>query len=161
MNDLYNGTWNNLLKGTALTQGDKILQKAMVDMFCSALNDKSTEKGASLSGFVPSVDEIIAYNLDETGLVNQFPEQFRAVEATYGKGYVATRLFGNQFGAPGYGWQGAVNVSSIDDSKAYLQDLAVKSRNLLRSKINVVSGAAKIHYQSLLIQLNNALKDKL
>lgn len=161
MNDLYNGTWNNLLKGTALTQGDKILQKAMVDMFCSALNDKSTEKGASLFGFVPSVDEIIAYNLDETGLVNQFPEQFRAVEATYGKGYVATRLFGNQFGAPGYGWQGAVNVSSIDDSKAYLQDLAVKSRNLLRSKINVVSGAAKIHYQSLLIQLNNALKDKL
>ena len=161
MTDLYNGTWQNLLRGTKLTQGDKILQKAMVDMFCSALKEESAQRGSSLFGFAPSVDEIIAYNLDESGLVELFPEQFRTVDQLYGNGYVAAHLFGEQFGAPGYGWQGNVNISSIDDSKAYLQNLAVRSRNLLRSKLGIVSESAKIHYQSLLIQLNNALKDKL
>ena len=67
----------------------------------------------------------------------------------------------NRFGTPGYGWQRAVNVSAIDDSKAYMQDMAIKSRNLLKSKLGGTSGSAKVHYQSLLIKLNNALKDKL
>ena len=166
MTDLYNGTWNSLLQGKALTEGDKILQKAMVDMVCESLNDGAGKKAASPFGCAPSVDEIVAYNLDESGLIARFAEQFRMVDAEYGRGYVASHMVKDQFGTPGYGWQRAVNVGSIDDSKAYLQDMAVKSRNLLRSKmlksrIAGTTGSAKVHYQSLLIKLNNALKDKL
>ena len=161
MTDLYNGTWNNLLQGRSLTQGDKILQQAMVDMFCESLSDGAGKKSASPFGFAPSVDEIVAYGLDESGLIGRFAEQFRAVDEEYGRGYVALRMIENRFGTPGYGWQRAVNVSAIDDSKAYMQDMAIKSRNLLKSKLGGTSGSAKVHYQSLLIKLNNALKDKL
>lgn len=159
--DLYNGTWNNLLQGRALTEGDKILQKAMVDMFCESLSDGVAKKGSSPFGFAPSVDEIIAYGLDESGLIDRFADQFRAVDEEYGRGYVASHMVEDQFGTPGYGWQRAVNIAAIDDSKAYMQDMAIKSRNLLKSKIGGTSGSAKVHYQSLLIKLNNALKDKL
>ena len=161
MTDLYNGTWSSLLQGKALTEGDKILQKAMVDMVCESLNDGAGKKAASPFGFAPSVDEIVAYNLDESGLIARFAEQFRMVDAEYGRGYVASHMVKDQFGTPGYGWQRAVNVGSIDDSKAYLQDMAVKSRNLLKSRIAGTTGSAKVHYQFLLIKLNNALKDKL
>ena len=161
MTDLYNGTWNNLLQGRSLTQGDKILQQAMVDMFCESLSDGAGKKSASPFGFAPSVDEIVAYGLDESGLIGRFAEQFRAVDEEYGRGYGASRMIENRFGTPGYGWQRAVNVSAIDDSKAYMQDMAIKSRNLLKSKLGGTSGSAKVHYQSLLIKLNNALKDKL
>ena len=161
MTDLYNGTWSNLLQGKVLTEGDKILQNTMVDMVCASLNDGGAKKSASPFGFVPSVDEIVAYGLDESGLISRFADQFRAVDEEYGRGYVASNMVADQFGTPGYGWQRTVATTAIDDSKAYLQDMAVKSRNLLRSKIGGMSGNAKVHYQSLLIKLNNALKDKL
>jgi hypothetical protein len=54
-----------------------------------------------------------------------------------------------------------VAVTVIDETNAHLQNLAIKSRNLLKSKVAGASGAAKVHYQSLLIKLNTALKDKL
>ena len=161
MTDLYNGTWSNLLQGKALTEGDKILQNTMVDMVCASLNDGGAKKSASPFGFAPSVDEIVAYGLDESGLISRFADQFRAVDEEYGRGYVASNMVADQFGTPGYGWQRTVATTAIDDSKAYLQDMAVKSRNLLRSKIGGMSGNAKVHYQALLIKLNNALKDKL
>ena len=161
MTDLYNGTWSNLLQGKALTEGDKILQNTMVDMVCASLSDGGAKKSASPFGFAPSVDEIVAYGLDESGLISRFADQFRAVDEEYGRGYVASNMVANQFGTPGYGWQRTVATTAIDDSKAYLQDMAVKSRNLLRSKIGGMSGNAKVHYQALLIKLNNALKDKL
>ena len=94
-------------------------------------------------------------------MISRFADQFRAVDEEYGRGYVASNMVADQFGTPGYGWQRTVATTAIDDSKAYLQDMAVKSRNLLRSKIGGMSGNAKVHYQALLIKLNNALKDKL
>lgn len=161
MTDLYTGTWGSLLQGTSLKEGDKIWQRAMVDMCCEALADAPAKKSGLPLGFTPSVDEIIAYGLDPTGVVAQFAEQFRALEAKCGPGYVATCMADNQFGTPGYGFQQAVKVAAIDETKAHLQNMAVKSRNLLKSRIAGTSGNARVHYQSLLIKLNNALKDKL
>lgn len=161
MTDLYNGTWNSLLQGTSLTEGDKILQKAVVDMICASLNDG--DKGSkSLLGFAPSVDEILLYNLDETGLIRRYEEAFRCVDEKYGQGFVGSRIsLDENFGPAGYGFQRPINISAIDDSRAYLQNLAVKSRALLKGRVNGMTGKTKIHYQSLLIKLNNALKDKL
>lgn len=161
MTDLYNGTWSSLLRGTSLTEGDKILQKAVVDMVCASLNS-GDKGGKSLLGFAPSIDEILLYNLDETGLVRRYEEVFRSVDEKYGQGFVGSRVsLGENFGSAGYGFQRPINISAIDDSKAYLQNLAVKSQALLKGRINGMSGKTKIHYQSLLIKLNNALKDKL
>jgi hypothetical protein len=176
--DLYAATWKSLLNGTKLTTGDKVLQNAMVDMFCDALVERSASSSSRPASGL-SIDEIITFQLDPTGLVARFEDAFRQYEAENGKGSVAAHLNINldassyqchasccndddvHFGKTGYGFQDRVNVNAIDDSKAYLQDLAVKSRNLLRGRVAGMSGADKTHYQALLIKLNNALKDKI
>jgi hypothetical protein len=159
--DLYNATWNNLLQGRALTEGDKLLQQAMVTLFCGSLAEPSARGSASTSAFAPSVDEILAYGLDESGWVARYPDIFRALDEEHGPGTVAAALSGHHFGTPGYGFQGKVAITTIDDSKACLQDLAVRSRALLRGRLAGTSGSARVHYQSLLIKLNAALKDKI
>jgi hypothetical protein len=164
MSDLYNATWDNLLHGRTLTAGDKILQQAMVKLFCESLPVSRTTSSPGLS-FAPSVDEIIAYGLDDSGLVSRYADLFRIYEDEHGRGTIATALStscssGDGFGTPGYGLQPKVSIAAIDNSKACLQELAMKSRTLLRGRLASTSGPDRTHYQSLLIQLNAALKDK-
>ena len=89
--DLYAATWNSLLKGGKPTPGDKLLQKAMVDMFCEALVEKPVA-ARTTTAYGPSVDEIIAYHLDATGLVERFTDVFRQYETENGIGSVAAEL---------------------------------------------------------------------
>lgn len=160
MTDLYNGTWNSLLQGGELAEGDKILQKVVVNMCCEAFLP-SRGKNAMYASLTFSVDEIIAYGWDKSGLIKRFSNYFRAIDEKYGEGYVAALVLNNQFGEPGYGWQQSVNTAMVDDSRAYLQNMAIKSRDLLKSKIKGMSGGMKIHYQALLIKLNDTLYGKL
>ncbi|MDR0511181.1 MAG: zinc-dependent metalloprotease [Rikenellaceae bacterium] len=163
--DLFAATWSATGK---LTDGDMALQQAMVDWFCESLSEKSSS-GGSLLGYAPSVDEIIAYGLDGTGLVERYADVFRKYEQANGHGSVGALLDENDdccgnhthFGTPGYGFQSKVTVTLIDNSKGYLQDMAVRSRAQLRSRVASASGADKVFYQSLLIKLNSALKDKI
>jgi hypothetical protein len=165
--DIYNATWSNILQGKALTPGDKALQQAMVDLFCEPFAEKAAASTTSLPlGYAPSVDEIIAYRLDESGIIERFPDVFRKYELENGQGSVACLLEDHNggesnFGTPGYGFQSKVTVTTIDETKGYLQNLAVKSRNLLKNKVAGASGNAKVHYQSLLIKLNSVMKDKI
>jgi hypothetical protein len=160
-NDLYAATWKSLLSGAKLTDGDKILQQAMVALFCEPFAEKKA--AASLLGYAPSVEDIIAYRLDETGLVERYADLFRSYEAEHGVGSVACDLpYGeDHFGKTGHAFQSKVNLGAVNEANNYLQVLAIKSRDLLRSRIAGSTGNARAHYQSLLIKLNAALKDKL
>jgi hypothetical protein len=165
-NDLYAATWRSTIGGSKLTAGDKEMQKIMVDMFCEPLVEK--QKGGSSSPislplYAPSVDEIIAYGLDESGAVAQYADVCRAYEAEHGHGAIAALLFPDEhteFGTPGYGFQAKVTVSLIDETSNFMQVLAIKSRDLLRGKIAGSTGSDRAHYQALLIKLNHVLKDK-
>ncbi|KAA6342011.1 hypothetical protein EZS27_010214 [termite gut metagenome] len=171
LDDIYNATWNNLLQGKKLTEGDKALQDAMVTLFCESLVEKQSSSTSSPilpTGYAPSVNEIIAYRLDETGIVERFSDYFYQYENENGRGSVACLLedycgeqHNHDFGTPGNGFQSKVAVTVIDNSKSHLQDLAIKSRALLKKHIAGTSGNAKVHYQSLLIKLNTVLKDKI
>ena len=161
MNDIYNETWKNVLAGRTPTDGDKTLQKTMVAMFCEPFAEKKTPDVSGLFGYAPSVDEIILYGLDESRIVEQYADFFRNYEAEHGRGSIAALMHQDKFGPAGMGFLGRVDVRSIDDSNNYLMDLAIRSRNLLRGAVASSSGSAKAHYQSLLIKLNAALKDKL
>ncbi|MCL2693456.1 MAG: zinc-dependent metalloprotease [Rikenellaceae bacterium] len=161
-NDLYNETWRNVLTGRALTDGDRVLQRAMVAMFVEPLEPRAAAAGSGLGyAFAPSVEEIIAYGLDESGIVERYADAYRAYEAEHGRGSVAMLIDADRFGPSGLGFQSRVNVAAIDDSANYLIDLAVRSRNLLRGAVASSSGSARAHYQALLTRLNAALKDRL
>ncbi|MEI3419727.1 MAG: hypothetical protein V8R91_00950 [Butyricimonas faecihominis] len=111
------------------------------------------------AAYVPSVEEIAGYGLDESGLIHKYLDQFRQVEEERGAGYVARQMALNEFGY-GYGFVRKVNtVGEIDDSKVYLQDMALKAQRLLNSKVAGATGDTKMHYQSMLMKLNKALKD--
>lgn len=160
LTDLYNGAFENTVKGRALTDADKMLQQFIVDVSASSLKDAGAEALRMLTdaAYMPSVEEIAAYGLDETGLINKYLDQFRQVEQERGPGYVAQQMALNEFGY-GYGFVRKVNTGEIDNSKVYLQDMALKAQRLLNSKIAGATGDTKIHYQSLLMKLNKSLKD--
>ena len=160
LTDLYNGAFENTVKGRALTDADKMLQQFIVDVSASSLKDAGAGALRMLTdaAYMPSVEEIAAYGLDETGLINKYLDQFRQVEQERGPGYVAQQMALNEFGY-GYGFVRKVNTGEIDNSKVYLQDMALKAQRLLNSKIAGATGDTKIHYQSLLMTLNKSLKD--
>ena len=160
LTDLYNGAFENTVKGRALTDADKMLQQFIVDVSASSLKGRGAGALRMLTdaAYMPSVEEIAAYGLDETGLINKYLDQFRQVEQERGPGYVAQQMALNEFGY-GYGFVRKVNTGEIDNSKVYLQDMALKAQRLLNSKIAGATGDTKIHYQSLLMKLNKSLKD--
>ena len=160
LTDLYNGAFENTVKGRALTDADKMLQQFIVDVSASSLKDAGAGALRMLTdaAYMPSVEEIAAYGLDETGLINKYLDQFRQVEQERGPGYVAQQMALNEFGY-GYGFVRKVNTGEIDNSKVYLQDMALKAQRLLNSKIAGATGDTKIHYQSLLMKLNKSLND--
>ena len=160
LTDLYNGAFENTVKGRALTDADKMLQQFIVDVSASSLKDAGAGALRMLTdaAYMPSVEEIAAYGLDETGLINKYLDQFRQVEQERGPGYVAQQMALNEFGY-GYGFVRKVNTGEIDNSKVYLQDMALKAQRLLNSQIAGATGDTKIHYQSLLMKLNKSLKD--
>ena len=161
MNDLYLNSFENSLKGGWLTAGDMALQNFLATMAVEPFEDK---KGGSLLllndlAYTPSVDEIIAYNLDQTGLVRKYADLLRRVEQEKGEGYVAAQMRLNTFGYS-YGFMQNVNTNSIDNSKLYLLDMAYKIQKLASSKAATASGDDRLHYQALLLQVNKALKNK-
>ena len=160
LTDLYKGAFENTVKGRAMTDADKMLQQFIVDVSASSLKDAGAGALRMLTdaAYMPSVEEIAAYGLDETGLINKYLDQFRQVEQERGPGYVAQQMALNEFGY-GYGFVRKVNTGEIDNSKVYLQDMALKAQRLLNSKIAGATGDTKIHYQSLLMKLNKSLKD--
>ena len=159
--DLYKGTWATLLQGAALTEGESALQKAIVKMLCESFSNKYVsvgyapsftgtfeyaENGVDNCGDMPTPADIEAYGLGNNCAGGKWCHFECDMEQQFGK----TNPYLRQ-----------VNISSIDQTAEYLQDMAVRSRDLLKSRLGSVSAKDKIHYQSLLIQLNAALKDKI
>ncbi len=161
MDDIYAETWENVLAGRPSTYGDRMLQKTMVKMFCRPLAGDGADSEA-LTGFAPSIEEILAYRLDESGEIRGNANLLRRYESKHGHGSVAA-LLGDKgfFGPAGMGFQAEVDVDTIDDSADYLTDLAVRSRDLVRRAVRRSKGDDRIHLQALLVDLNKALKDKL
>ena len=158
--DLYNSAFDSTIKGRKLTDTDKMLQQFIVDVSSSSLKEAGGGALRMLTdvAYMPSVDEIAAYGLDETGFIHKYLDKFRQLEEEKGIGYVAQQMALNEFGY-GYGFVRRVNTGEIDNSKVYLQDMALKAQRLLSSQVAGATGDTKVHYQSLLMKLNKALKD--
>ena len=162
--DLYNEVWASTLNSRKLSESEKMLQRVIVEVSSEGMEGKkkglpflTDEAFYSFSGdaFAPSVDEINAYGLDETGMVSRYLDEFREIEQVYGRGFVAARL--NNIGS-GYGWQRKVTTTAIDDSKVYLQDMLVRVKQLLEDKLSTADKDTKAHYRALILQIEKALK---
>lgn len=159
--DIYDGVWESAIRRRKPTDGDKILQKLYIDFITNIVNKKSKLiklSGSALSSaYLPSVDHILAFDMDNTGLVEEYADILRDMDLENGRGYVASKLY-EQFGKPGYGWQYRVNIRTIDDSKTVFFGETLRVQRLLKAAAASSSGEAKVHYQALLFQIERALK---
>ena len=161
--DLYSQIWESAVQNRKPTEGEKILQRLVVDQAADVITKKSKlvkvltdpDEGLGMeNAFMPSVDEIVAYGLDPTGLVGQYQNALRELEQVQGKGIVAKQL--TSFGH-GYDWQYRVNTRTIDDSKTYFYAYALRVKNLLNSRLASSDTDTKAHYQTMLYALDEAL----
>ena len=164
--DMYAQVWESAIKNRKPTEGEKILQRLSIDQSADVITKKSklvkvlTDEDVPSAGneaYMPSVDEIVAYGLDESGLVSAFRDELREIERTQGRGFVAKHMALNSF-KYGYGWQYRVNTRTIDDSKTRFHAYAIRVKNLLNSKLSSVDAETKAHYQAMLYSLDEALK---
>ena len=161
--DLYAGVWESAIQNRKVTENDRVMQEAMINNIINMANP-GDRKGlfgvTSETEFAPSLDEILVYNLDETGFARYFKEELRKMEFEYGKGFVATQLGITHFGQ-GYKWQRKVNTSAINDAKTRNNALGLKIVNLLTQKVHTAPDrVSREHYQAMLTQLEKNLKNK-
>ncbi|MFO3725732.1 MULTISPECIES: zinc-dependent metalloprotease [Butyricimonas] len=164
--DMYTQVWESAIKNRKPTEGEKILQRLSIDQSADVITKKSklvkvlTDEDVPAVGneaYMPSVDEIVTYGLDESGLVSVFRDELREIERERGRGFVAKQMALNSF-KYGYGWQYRVNTRTIDDSKTRFHAYAIRVKNLLNSKLSSADTETKAHYQAMLYTLDEALK---
>lgn len=167
--DLYNGIWEPTIKGSRLTDGDKLLQRLVVKETVGSVSKLSGAAAKKLAGeasspYAPSVSDIVLYGLDPTGYVEQHADQMESLDEANGNGYIASllsdknhgdkNLSGRNFGDKiGYGFQFDVKTDLIDESAAYDLQMLNKIKALVRSRIASAPASDKPHYQAILTML--------
>ena len=161
--DLYNNVFESTIRGRKLTEGDKIMQRILMAMAKEVLAP-SEDEGMFLNGlkvvtdpFAPSVEEICAFGLDESGLVKANYEQLKRFEDAHGNGIIASQVKFHEV-APGYNFLKSVAVDGIDESAAYYTAMIHKVKKLLESRLNSANKEDQAHYQSVLLLIKSIEK---
>lgn len=159
--------WKNTNAGKTLTPHERMKQRLWVNTLLGVATSKPLYSSASLTSlaeeaYAPSVDHIIAFDLDESGLVERYADEFRKLESEQGVGTVAALLAEANdaevsFGPAGYGMQSKVNVKVVDESKTYFYGELLRTKSLLEKAAKRASGITKTHYQTLLEEIETAL----
>ena len=162
LDDMHKGVWESALKYKAPNSCDRILQDLYVTFLTGIVTKKSQlvkVKSFALDGdsFLPSIDHIVAFGLDETGVLAENIDALRALEEENGIGYVASQLGLDKYGPAGYKWQYRVNLRTIDESKTALYGEIKRVEKLLKNVIPSASGEARTHYESVLYKLQTAM----
>ncbi|WP_303180501.1 zinc-dependent metalloprotease [uncultured Butyricimonas sp.] len=163
--DLYLKIFAPTIQGRKLTTTEKALQNAFLLSGFSAGGGGSMAALTNDSRFVPSemsplpsLDEIRAYGLDESGVSKIWYEQLQQIEARYGKGSVARALFDNNFGRYVSPFQNTVFVDAISELGYYNIVMLRKVRDLVKGKVATAHRDDKAYYEGLLIKLNKFFK---
>ena len=161
--DLYNGIFESAIKGRKATDQDIILQNLYVQYLTGIVNKRSNLIKVGSTGldyaYMPTVDRLVNMGLDETGLIAENIDLFRSLEEEMGAGYVASQTL-EQFGAPGYGWQGKVNLRTVDNSKELFHQQLWKIRKMLKRTVKSCPKESRAHYEMILHDIDWTLTNR-
>ncbi len=161
--DLYGNVFESTINGRKLTSGDKIMQRALMATAKSVLVPKEggglflNGLAVDLNPFAPSVEEICAFGLDESGLVKANYEQLKKFEDTYGSGIIASQVKFQEVN-PGYNFMRPVAIDGIDESAAYYTAMIHKVEKMVQSRLNTAHKEDQAHYQSILLLIKSIKK---
>lgn len=161
--DYYKGAWDALINNRKLTMSDKLLQKEMLGIMSKNIafigGQKLRTEFTSCEAYIPSIDEICWYGLDETGLVRQYAEVLKQQEKESGLNYGLELMIKEASLGYGYGWQSVIRIQVIDESSTYYYDMARKIKSLLEKKISSAHTVDKTHYQAMLFAVKQILAE--
>lgn len=155
-NDLYTTVWEPTAAGKKLTAGDKLMQNIVMTNCISSIKQSLGIRSVQDNPMLPTVDDIIAYRLDESGIASKYANELREIDAQQGSGTVAKAMMDNQkqFGSYGdFAYQSQVDISTINESMAYYYSMLKKAETLIKSKIATASSEDKPHYQAMLLMI--------
>lgn len=167
--DLYNGIWEPTIKGQALTEADRVLQRAHVNdaaavvtkAFGRSYSRSSSRSIASI--YAPSVDQIDLYGLDPTGYVSEHLDELRRLEEEHGTGYIAELLSKAQSAKPStsfgdtddFGLQSEIKTDNLDLSLGLQMQQLRRIATLIRSRMSSAKPQDRAHYQALLANIQS------
>lgn len=161
--DYYKGVWDAAINNRRLSLSDKLLQKEMLGVMSKSvafIGGQKLETSSSFSlAYVPSIDEICWYGLDETGIVSRYADVLKQMEKESGLDYGVELLMHETSFGYGYGWQGAIRTQVIDESSTYYYDMAKKIKSLLERRITSTNAIDKPHYQAMLYAVKQILAE--
>ena len=153
--DLYNGIWRRTINGQRLTVGDRELQRMLVAGMVESVKSVSGGGARRLSladAYRPTVDEIVLYGLDETGLVSRHADEFRRMESE------SVPCGGAVSFGQGYGMQRPLDVSAIDERAGFFVDMLDKVERLVKGRIGSANATDRAHYRSILLMIESMNK---
>ena len=155
--DLYNGVWEKTIKGQRLTAGDRYLQRLLTGGLTQTVKSMSGNGGGrrvSLADYYrPTVDEVVLYGLDETGVVAGHADLFRRLENESRASEDGSVDFGY-----GYGIQQPLDVSTIDDRGGFFAEMMEKVERLVKNRLSSANATDRAHYRSILLMIESAKK---
>lgn len=162
--DLYNGLFVTTIRGRQLTEGEKNLQRSIIQSIVKEVASSNAGKltaddlPVAVTSNLPSLDELQMLGWVNPVILERFYNQFEEVEGKYGKGTVASILFTNQFGETQSPFQKVVKIDDINEVDAYKQVLLRKVNSLMKSVKNTAPAVDCAHYEYLWNKTRNALK---
>ena len=152
--DIYSSIFEQTIRHGKPSKADITLQNLYTQFLLTAVNKKTAlvKVSSALTGAV-SLSDMIRSGLDETGMLEQNYDFLMNQEGI-------SDILRESFGAPGYGWQGKVNLRTVDNSKEVYYGQVLRIQSLLKGAIPAASGDTKVHYQALLHEIETSLKAK-
>ena len=145
---------------------EKLLQRALVFHGVNNANSAGNMMIASAENMnicernwhsLPSLEEIVAYHFDQTGMVAKYYPQLLEIEKRYGKGSVASALSTIQFGENSTPFQETVFVDNISELYGYSVSFLKRVQSLIENRINSAHAVDKAHYEGLLMRIEKLL----
>lgn len=165
LDDIYQEVWKKTMEGKTLSQADRRFQVDFTEMLFSEF-DSSTNPGTvffadpeaiSRGGlsvwdkvYAPTLDDVILYNLDESGMVERLENTIREI--------ISNNTSFN-FDTNGFGYLRKVKSEDVYDSKEIYYGYLLKIKDLLEKKKNTGSQESKDHYNSMLYKMNKLLEN--
>ena len=149
--DLYAGIWKNTIDNKKLTANDRMLQRSAMQALVKGTLRIIEGKDPLFNAYAPSLDEIIDYRLDPSGMTQRYYKELKEIEKEKGQAAIAERL--EQNFDYGYKWQKKLEIESIDESESCYITMLNKVKNLLENRIASANKIDKAHYQAILFKI--------
>jgi hypothetical protein len=154
--------WKSTKAAKATTSHERMKHRLYVDLLTKEGTKSPSFSSASLtSAYTPSLDHIVTFGLDQSGIIAENIEALKAIEQSEGRGSVAQKWAEEEsFGPTGYGWQSKVNTKVVDESAMHFYAELLRTKELLQKAAKRATGDDKAHYQLLLRTIEQKLENK-